>query len=357
MRKVLIIVLLAIPGLLMAADPPPVPVESTMNLAETINDSISVPVNAQLTIHIINRAPANVASNAYDISYEQFIVGSDPINTGGVFKDPAAQAAEKAAAATAARTTTHIFALDATEDPEGKALRLSAMLGAEVDETKVPAEVADLRTALADPGVSSETKTIGNTLIDITKQDFPPDKIVLGVDQALILTIHRGPVGALKKQTWLRNFHVGGPGKFVSNYVFGFAPRGDQQFFSKASDPPGKFTITRSVRRDNVSYVPLVLFSWVPVSKGNEPSIHSVAAGLGYDLSNLVVAGSYLWTWHRNLGVAFGVMAQKQQRLKGTYHENDVVTTNLQSTDLTEPVWRPNVFIGISIRSVSALFH
>jgi hypothetical protein len=47
-------------------------------------------------------------------------------------------------------------------------------------------------------------------------------------------------------------------------------------------------------------------------------------------------------------------MAQKQDRLKGIYHLKDPVEAN---TTLTEAVWRPNVFIGISIRSVSALFH
>lgn len=373
MRKALIIALLAIPGLLTAADPPPVPFDSTIDLAEQINDSISVPANAQLTIHLINRAPANVINKAYDIHYEQYTVNPDPIRTDGIFKTEAAPAAGKAAADAAAgakaaedakrkaaedaKRNGTFLALDVTPTPEEIALQLSAILGAEVDETKVAAEVAALKAALADPGVRSDTKKNGNTLIDSTKQDLVLDKITLGADQGLILTIHRGPAGALPEQTWRRDFHVGGPGKFVSNYVFGFAPRGDEQFFSQATDPAGKFIITRSIRRDKVSYVPLVLFSWIPASKGNDAFVNGPAAGLGYDLSNLVVAGSYLWTWHRNLGVTLGVMAQKQQRLKGTYHEKDVIATNLQPNDLTEAVWRPNVFVGISIRSVTALFH
>ena len=344
MRKVLIIVLLAVPGLVMAATPTPVPVESTMDLALHINDLVSVPVNAKLTIHVINKAPAN----KYDHNFEPYSLSPDPI-TPPTFKGETPPAAT---------TTQTLVTVTSTQADRDLAARLTKALAAESDETKVPAEVAALTAALGKLDSVNDQTLIdaGQAAIQSTQEDFVADD-VLTSDEGTIFTIHRGPVGALAEQTWIRNFHVGGPGRFVSNYVFGFAPRGDEQFFSKASDPPGKFTITRTVRRDKVSYVPLVLFSWIPASKGNQTGIGSWAAGLGYDLSNLVVAGSYLWTWHRNLGITAGVMAQKQQRLKGTYHQGDVITTNLQSTDLTEAVWRPNVFVGISIRSVSALFR
>lgn len=345
MRRVLIIALLAIPRLVMA-DTTPVPVESTMDLALHINDLISVPLNAQLKVHIINMAPANL--HRYDIHSEQYTVNPDPINTTGAFKTQPAEPT-----ATTQSVERDVVKIHSTTDDVTKLMNI---LAAETDETKVPKEIADLTAALAGP-VPSALVTKATAVIDSTKQDFVPKNTVLGADQGLILTIHRGSAGALPEQTWRGNFHVGGPGRFVSNYVFGFAPRGDEQFFSKATDPAGKFIITRSVRRDKVSYVPLVLFSWIPASKGNDAFVNGPAAGLGYDLSNLVVAASYLWTWHRNLGVTAGVMAQKQQRLKGTYHENDTVTTNLLPNDLTEAVWRPNIFVGVSIRSVSALFH
>src|SRR4051794_19732221 len=149
MRKVLVIALLAIPSLLLA-DTTPVPFSSTLNLAEHINDSISVPANAQLTIHIINMAPANVARHAYDIHYEQYTVAPEPINTEGVFKAEEQTTTESVANVPPTTTLTLTPA-------QALATQRIKMLKAEVDETKVAAEVADLNAALAALDTSTDS--------------------------------------------------------------------------------------------------------------------------------------------------------------------------------------------------------
>jgi hypothetical protein len=316
------------------ADSTPTTFESTIDLAGTVNDSFSVPTGCKLKITVMNIAPGA----AYNFSYEQYTVAPDPINTSGAFKEEPAKPA-------AAKGTGFVTpsALD--------------LLEAETDETLVGARIAAARkevAAIVDSAARGIAQTQLDKLIQKTTRTFEPD-VVMAVDTGLKFTIQRAEAGKTGK-VWVRDFHVGGPGKFVSNYVFAFAPKMDDAFFS---DPTAnsKFKITEQVRRNKVDYVPLVLFGWVPASAGNDPNIHSFAGGLGFDLSHLVVAGSYLYTWHRNLGLTVGVLAQQQQRLKGQYHVGQEIGQNLTSADLTEAVWRPNVFVGISIRSVSALFH
>ena len=446
--------------------------ESTINLAESVADSISVPVGSKITIHIINQAPGGVNRKAYDLHFEQYTVEPVPLAVSPFPSSPPspppaqesesvekkkADAEEKAktaenadkhvqSAKIAIKRATSVkneaaekklltdrnFSLFTTQldeikapasknkakkaesadtkkqvieklnkakteavqadeglkkadeglkkadeelrsaeaakaqadeaaeraKAEADAAEKAQVLANETDETKIPAETADLSEALSKLDKNDLDYKIGTAVIDSTKRDITLDAFVLAADQGLIVTIHRGPIaGNDSPTTWRRDFHVGGPGKFVSNYVFGFAPKYDDQYFSRPTGTTGQFMITKEGRRDKVAYVPLVLFSWIPASKGNDTYVNGFAGGLGYDLSNLVVAGSYLWTWHRNLGVTLGILGQQQRRLKGKYHQNDLVTTNLESADLTEPVWRPNLFVGISIRSVSALFH
>jgi hypothetical protein len=102
--------------------------------------------------------------------------------------------------------------------------------------------------------------------------------------------------------------------------------------------------------------IPLVLFSFLSRDKAIQSGVFSWTAGLGYDLTNPVVALGGIWTWNRNIGISFGLLGQKQQRLKGKYHIGDAIAANTESKDLTDPTWGPNVFLGVSIRSVSALF-
>jgi hypothetical protein len=306
--------------------------ESTMDLSDDIADSISIPVNSKLLIHVVNLAPGN----DYDFSYEQYTTDPEPINTAGSFKQAANQ----------------------PQQPLGvNFIAAGRSLENERDETRVPGLVDALRIRLSglDPTVAvqkAEIDTI-NALISKTRRDFALD-VTLAAKQGIIFTVRRS-AQPNSPRVWRRDFHVGGRGNFVSNYVFGFAPNGDERYFS--SPDAGKFKITEEVRRNKIGSVPLVLFSWIPTSKGNEPHVHSVAAGLGYDLSNLVVATGYIYTYNRNLGFTVGLLAQQQRRLKGKYHTNQVIDTNLESNDLTELTWRPNAYLGVSIRSVTALFR
>jgi hypothetical protein len=308
---------------------------STIDLAGDVNDSFSVPAGSKIKITVINIAPGA----HYNFSYEQYTVNPDPINTSGTFKEePAKQGGVKGVLDTLPKSAVEL-------------------LSAETEEKQVAARIAAANLEVAgivDNGARALAQAELNEIIAKTTRTLEPD-VVLAADQGLKFTIQRAEAGSAAK-VWRRDFHVGGPGKFVSNYVFGFSPKRDDAFFSDPTTT-GKFKITEQVRRNKVDFVPLVLFGWIPASKGNDPHIHSFAAGLGFDLSHLVVAGSYLYTWHRNLGLTIGVLAQQQQRLKGQYHSGQEVGQNLTSADLTEAVWRPNVFAGISIRSVSALFH
>lgn len=335
-------ILILVCGVLAAADP--VPVSKTIDLALPLHTDWSVPDNAKITLILIHKIPQ---PQQYDFRYQTYTLNPAQIETGNLFK---AEQAKKPGD-TPGEQPPSIQPPQPCVDVTNAANEMTT--GSEQD---VEGHVVAMQTKLAAAGASGcADEARARALIADTTQTIDISSSVpsLGADEGIIVTITRlgGPTPI--PPSWILDIHTGtGNGRFLSNYTFGFALNRDKSYFATTDGSK----IAEQSKRDKATMVPLVLFSWLPRNRATNSWIPSWTAGLGYDLSNPVVAAGAIWTWNRNLGIAVGLLGQKQQRLKGKYHIGDAVAANSESKDLTDPTWGPNVFVGISIRSVSALF-
>jgi hypothetical protein len=82
---------------------------------------------------------------------------------------------------------------------------------------------------------------------------------------------------------------------------------------------------------------------------------HSATFGLGAafngssDISPVVIGG-YSLLVHQNFGVSIGMAGHLVNRLKGKFEAGQQISTNLESTDLTEKVIGFNPFVSITFR-------
>jgi hypothetical protein len=325
---------------LVAADPPEV--TKKVDLAQPLRGDWAVPDGAKITLQLIHKVP----HCNYDIQLQKYTLNPSALDAASLFKAPPPAASSGG--------------LKGALPPSGVCSDLHRAVDAMFTGTErdVEAHLVGLKRALGATGADAcADADVAATLEEETKQTIDISELFPSIapDEGIVVSVSRIDCDNPPDQPWSLDVHPGvGTGKFLSNYVFGFAPNRDKRYFAKADG--SVFKIAPQARRDNGTMVPLVLFSWLPRSRALGAWVPSWTAGLGFDLSNPVVAVGGLWTWNRNLGVSVGVLGQKQQRLKGKYQVGQEVAANLESTDLTESTWAPNVYVGISIRSVTALF-
>jgi len=327
-------------GALAAADP--VPVSYTIDLAQPLNTEWSIPDSAKVTLKLIHKIP----NGQYNKQYRRYTLAPAGINTDNVFKADQAQKQTQAQ---------QIAPAVLPSNPSLCDLLTAAVQNMKTgNESDVEAHQRVLQNRLdAARGQNCTDEAEADALIAETTEDINISDLFpsIGADEGVLVTITRVS-DPNPPPPWVLDIHTGiGNGKFLSNYTFGFALNRDKSYFATTDAK-----IAEQARRDKATMVPLVLFSWLPRKRATDSWVPSWTAGLGYDLSNPVVAVGAIWTWNRNLGIAVGLLGQKQQRLKGKYHVGDPVAANSESKDLTDPTWGPNLFVGISIRSVSALF-
>jgi hypothetical protein len=312
-------------------------VERTIDLAQPLNDDWSIPDGATVTVKLIHKVPRA----SYNTQYPKYTLNPSALDTANVFKPsppPTPPTPPSVPLVTVAPTGCP---------------RLDALLKQLVNGTEKDVQ-ANLDAITAIPACAADQAFI--TLAAETEETIPISDIYpsIGADEGVLLKITRVS-GTNPPPPWTLNIHPGtGNGKFLTNYTFGFALNRDKAYFANGTGNDAK--IAEQVKRDKAQMIPLVLFSFLSRDKAIQSGVFSWTAGLGYDLSNPVVALGGIWTWNRNIGISFGLLSQKQQRLKGKYHIGDPIAANTESKDLTDPTWGPNVFLGVSIRSVSALF-
>jgi hypothetical protein len=217
------------------------------------------------------------------------------------------------------------------------------------DEKDVAESVAKIEGILAagtctDPGVLDRAKqALKNTF------ELLSDTYSLENGQELKVIIRRGTGDDAKSWTYI--YRTPARGRWFSSYGFVFVPNRDERYFSKPKEgEDGKFTVVRKADRLTADFAPSMFFSWLPREKEGSDWSFSWSAGLGFDQSNPIVFLGPMLTYNQNVSLVGGLVFHKQKRLNGIYSKNQPISENLTEEQLTEQTYRPNFFLGLSLR-------
>jgi hypothetical protein len=175
-----------------------------------------------------------------------------------------------------------------------------------------------------------------------------PDVFTIGPAETIRITIARAG-GA----TWTYVLEGKPSGEWRTTYGFFFVPDRDERYFTKETHPTettSKFTITKQPHRQNLDFVPTVLFTFLPYSQIGKKWSNGWAAGLGYDLQKPVLVAGYAGTYNENVVFTAGVAIHQQSRLIGRYKPSEEVKEALDSSQLVENTFAPNIYVGIGFR-------
>lgn len=153
---------------------------------------------------------------------------------------------------------------------------------------------------------------------------------------------------------WKFIYEGDAPGKWVTTYGFGFtsnAMRGSSYFTKQIADT-SVFEIlkSRGPKAFDLSYVPAVFFTFFPSSRISKGWNHSLTGGLGFDLVAPVIYFGYNGLFWHNIGFSTGLAFQQQNVLRDQFEVNDKLSIFMDTSQLHEKVYRPNLFISIHFR-------
>ena len=143
-------------------------------------------------------------------------------------------------------------------------------------------------------------------------------------------------------------------GRFQTLFGWVFAPNNDEEFVSE-SIGNNQFAI-RPRTEDSwaLTSLPAVFFTWLPTSQAFRDVQHGPTLGLGVTVgssgSRPAFLGGYIVRWNQNLGVTVGVALYPHRRLDGKYEVDQVIPSNLESSQLNRDSLLANVFFGGVLR-------
>lgn len=174
------------------------------------------------------------------------------------------------------------------------------------------------------------------------------EKISIETGKVVTIIIKRGTL------EWKFIFEGDAPGKWVTTYGFGFtanALRGNS-YYTKQLPDTSVFEIlkTRCSKAFDLSYVPAVFFTFFPSKSISKSWNCSLTGGLGFDLVSPVIYFGYNVIYWHNIGFSAGLAFQQQNVLKDKYEVNESVPKFLETNELHDKVYRPNLFISFHFR-------
>ncbi len=219
---------------------------------------------------------------------------------------------------------------------------LTSALGQAKSESDVEKAV-DAYKAKSLTGCTSGDNAVAST----RKQDGT--SLVLGADETLTVSVKRAKAISLDEKTWKIPSSCSG---WQTTYGFTFVPNRDRKFVSKVGEEEGTFVITEEEDREEGDFLASILFRYSRPGKNFGPIF-----GLGYDLENISVLGGIGYTFNENVTVTGGIAIHERTDLVGRYNAGDVIKENIDSDQLVEKTFVPNLYIGLSFRFGSNIFR
>jgi hypothetical protein len=159
--------------------------------------------------------------------------------------------------------------------------------------------------------------------------------------------------------SWTRKFTGGKRGDWLASYGLLFAPNLDANYSSYALGD-NVYEVRRSRDREKFDYIPTLTFSYLRPNKAAQDWVLAPSFGLGYDLSSITGTFGVSYIYNHNFAVSAGLMMHRQRRLRGDREEGEhfslTGTSVPDNNALTEMTWGPNVYVGITIRSLTNPF-
>ncbi|PYQ29982.1 MAG: hypothetical protein DMF56_09660 [Acidobacteria bacterium] len=191
-----------------------------------------------------------------------------------------------------------------------------------------------------------------DTYLNSIEQVLGP--VSVGRNEMLTVTIVRQD----NNTTWVRTYTTGRRGDWLAGYGILLAPNRDASYTSAALGG-NTYQIRRNRDREAFDFVPTLTFTFMRGKDAGKDWFHAPVFGIGYDLQTISATFGYSYTYNHNFAISAGLMLHQQQRLKGKYEENEYYEKTgaiLENSDLTEKTWAPNVYFGITIRSLTNPF-
>lgn len=179
--------------------------------------------------------------------------------------------------------------------------------------------------------------------------------IAIRAGDVLTVTVTRTTPAA----TWTRKFTGGKRGDWLASYGLLFASNRDANYSSYALGN-NVYEVRRSRDREKFDYIPTLTFSYLRPKKAPQDWVLAPSFGLGYDLSSITGTFGVSYIYNHNFAVAAGLIMHRQRRLRGDREEGEHFTLTGTSVPdnnaLTEMTWGPNIYVGITIRSLTNPF-
>jgi hypothetical protein len=99
--------------------------------------------------------------------------------------------------------------------------------------------------------------------------------------------------------------------------------------------------------------IPAVFYNWQPFSPACPVQI---AAGLGFDITHLVITLGAGHTFHDNISVSLGLATFEGDRLKSQYSQGVHVASGVQQADLFEKRFYARPYAAVAFRFASNPF-
>jgi hypothetical protein len=225
---------------------------------------------------------------------------------------------------------------------------ITALTGADA-ESKVPGLRSSLDAAAKAADAVSCADAKQNAADTLALCDYlEPQVFTFKGGQVLEVKVTRSENG--KDVTWTVDFQTEERGQFLVSYGFLFIPNPNQQWYSKATDDPHKFTVTKQDSRLKQDFAAAVMFGWLPSSQYASSVVFTPVAGLGFDLSSPVVFAGGGVMFNQNIWLVAGAVASQRPVLNGQYQPNQIISENLSSDQLTSKTYGVSVFAGLSFR-------
>lgn len=169
--------------------------------------------------------------------------------------------------------------------------------------------------------------------------------------EELVVEVTQVKENGCEKKEWKFVITTGDRGEWRTTYGFTFVPERDREYFSRQlEDDPEKFEIVREQDRGDFDFLPSVLFTWLPASGRLEDWDFGLTAGLGANTESIAVLLGVSGMYNENLTLTAGLAMHEQSRLEGNFNEGQIIAENLDGNALTEDVYEPTFYFGISLR-------
>ncbi|WP_188375383.1 hypothetical protein [Winogradskyella haliclonae] len=189
-----------------------------------------------------------------------------------------------------------------------------------------------------------------NYAIQSTVKEFS-EEFVLKKGEELEVTITR--IKDSKPLVWKYIFKAPKKGEWQTSYGFSFIMDSfnkRENFFlqttTNMTTGNSEFVVTEKVDRQKLEFVPSVFFSWL--KNTNADFQVSLSGGLSFDFESPTAFLGCSIFYNRNLSLTLGLVAHKQQFLRGQYNAGDVLTESISEDQLHENVYTFNPFLSLN---------